>query len=405
MSLQLINHSPDLKRLRDEGYALEVRAGHLIVSDVPYLTSSGEIKRGAIVSTLILAGDKTGAPDTHVAHFIGEYPCHENLQRIEKIFNASNKQKLGNSIDIDHTFSAKPKDANGQPTNYANYYDKMTNYAAIVSGPAQVKDRSVTARTYRVIPSQEDSYFEYVDTASSRASIGAVTEKLRGGKIAIIGLGGTGSYILDQIAKTPVLEIHLYDDDQFLQHNAFRSPGAPSLQELDERPNKAEYFKRIYSKMKKGIVAHSYRVTHENISELKDFSFVFICIDSGEGKRVILENLETFGIKFIDVGMGIYLVDDKLGGIIRATSSTDNMRSHIKEKNRIALRSSDANDYSTNIQIADLNALNAMMAVIKWKKIMGFYLDLENEHHTAYTIDGNVFDNDDKAGGTDETET
>lgn len=398
MSLQLINRSPDLKRLRDEGYALEVRSGHLLVADVPYLASSGEIKKGTLVSTLRLAGNKTDRPETHVAHFIGEYPCHEDLKKIEKIFNASNRQNLGNGIEIDHTFSAKPKDANGQPSNYADYYDKVTNYVAIVSGPAQAKDRSVTPKTYKVVQSPEDPYFEYLDTASSRASIGAVTDKLKGGKVAIIGLGGTGSYVLDQIAKTPVSEIHLYDDDQFLQHNAFRSPSAPSIQELEEKPNKAEYFKRVYSRMKKGITAHTYRIDNKTIDELKNFSFVFICIDSGEGKQNIIGKLEQFEINFIDVGMGVYISDDKLGGIVRVTASTDKMRSHIKEKNRIALQPSENNEYSTNIQIADLNALNAMMAVIKWKKIMGFYLDFENEHHSAYTIDGNVFVNDDKAG-------
>jgi len=54
------------------------------------------------------------------------------------------------------------------------------------------------------------------------------------------------------------------------------------------------------------------------------------------------------------------------------------------------------NDYSRNIQIADLNALNAALAVIKWKKLFGFYLDLDREHHSTYTIDGNMLTNDDR---------
>jgi tRNA A37 threonylcarbamoyladenosine dehydratase len=39
-----------------------------------------------------------------------------------------------------------------------------------------------------------------------------VTAKLEGKKIAIVGVGCTGSYILDLVAKTPVSEIHMYDD-------------------------------------------------------------------------------------------------------------------------------------------------------------------------------------------------
>ncbi|MBZ5596504.1 MAG: hypothetical protein LAP39_30045 [Acidobacteriia bacterium] len=84
-----------------------------------------------------------------------------------------------------------------------------------------------------------------------------VTAKLKKlNRIAIAGLGGTGSYILDFVAKTPVWEIHLYDGDDYLQHNAFRAPGAPSLAELQEQTKKATRFKNIYSKMHSGIVDH-----------------------------------------------------------------------------------------------------------------------------------------------------
>lgn len=56
----------------------------------------------------------------------------------------------------------------------------------------------------------------------------------------------------------------------------------------------------------------------------------------------------------------------------------------------------DNNEYSRNIQIADLNALNAALAVIKWKKIFGFYGDLEHEHFSTYDIDGNHLNNEDQ---------
>ena len=55
------------------------------------------------------------------------------------------------------------------------------------------------------------------------------------------------------------------------------------------------------------------------------------------------------------------------------------------------------NEYDRNIQVAELNALNAVMAIIKWKKLWGFYVDLEREHHSTYTIDGNEFTNEDPA--------
>ena len=95
--------------------------------------------------------------------------------------------------------------------------------------------------------------------------------------------------------------------------------------------------------------------------------------------------------------MGVYLTDEKLYSIIRITTSRDKQRNHAYEKQRIPFSAGDRDDlYSRNIQVADLNALNAALAVIKWKKIFGFYADLEYEHFSTYTIDGNIIINEDQ---------
>src|SRR4029078_12457131 len=109
----------------------------------------------------------------------------------------------------------------------------------------------------------------------------------------------------------------------------------------------------------------------------------------------IIEKLEEFGLPFIDVGMGVYLSEGSLGGILRVTTSTPTQREHLRKRVSFA-SDADRNEYAANIQIADLNALNAALAVIKWKKLTGFYLDLENEHNSHYTIDGNIVTNDDQ---------
>jgi hypothetical protein len=394
MSQQPISHSPDLKRLRDEGYDLRIRSGYLLVKDVPYVNSSKEVKRGTLVSVLILAGDVTAQPDNHVAYFAGDHPCREDGREIEQIKNQSSKLTLADDVVVDHTFSAKPKPAD----NYEDYYAKVTTYVAILSGPAQIIDPKVTAQTFPVIEpgtADEETVFNYIDTASSRAEISRVTKKLALGKIAIVGLGGTGSYVLDLVAKTPVSEIHLFDGDAFLQHNAFRSPGAPSIDELKAKPQKVAYLKNIYSKMRRGIVDHEVFVSQENVEHLKEMDFVFLCLDRGVTKKLIIEKLEEFDLPFIDVGMGVYLADDALGGILRVTTSTPKQRNHVRA--RIPFSDSDTqNEYTNNIQVADLNALNAALAVIAWKKQRGFYCDLECEHHSTYTIDGNKLTNEDQ---------
>ena len=382
-------------RLRNEGYDLEIRSDHLLVKDVPYVAPGRIVKRGILVMSLKLAGDVTVKPENHVAHFIGEYPCRTDGTPIASIANESVHRKLGADVEIDHTFSAKP-----MPTGaYENYYDKVTQYVTILSGYAQKLEPGATAKTFRPVAAaaaedEEETVFKYIDTASTRAEIGAVTAKLATvKKVAIIGLGGTGSYVLDLVAKTPVREIHLFDGDDFLQHNAFRSPGAPSLEELVAKPKKAAYFKGIYDKMRNGIFVHENYIGPENVDELREMSFVFMCLE-GPAKKLIVDKLEAFGLAFVDVGMGVYLSEGSLGGILRVTTSTPAQCGHVRK--RISFSDdADRNEYDVNIQIADLNALNAALAVIKWKKLMGFYQDLDFEHHCTYTIGGNMLRNED----------
>ena len=48
-------------------------------------------------------------------------------------------------------------------------------------------------------------------------------------------------------------------------------------------------------------------------------------------------------------------------------------------------------------KIAELNALNACFAVIRWKKLSNFYIDQENEHHSSYSIGISKIYNEDAA--------
>jgi hypothetical protein len=399
MQQQLISRSPDLQRLRNEGYDVEVRAGFLLVNNVPYVNSSRAIGLGTLVTQLSLAGNIATKPATHVAYFAGGYPCDKDGSPLTKLVIGSHpQQQMAAGVLVDHTFSSKPFPLQA---GYPDYYQLVTTYVAIVLGPAQSLNPLVTAKTFPVIePTADESVFHYYDTASTRARISVVTDKLASGKVAIIGLGGTGSYVLDQIAKTPVQEIHLFDGDVFSQHNAFRSPGAPSVAELQAKPQKVDYFAGVYGKMHRHIFPHDGYLDATNVEQLRGMSFVFLCLDKGSAKRAIIAALETFAIPFIDVGMGIYLNSktNSLGGIVRVTASSDQQRAHVYDKQRISFGDDDeGNEYRQNIQIADLNALNGTLAVIKWKKLAGFYQDLEHEFHSVYTIDGNILQNEDQS--------
>jgi hypothetical protein len=393
MSLPLISRSSDLEELHLAGYVIEVRSGFLVVDQVPYLDSNRTVQRGTLYCSLELAGDRTAQPTDHTMLFEGGLP-HRADGRPLTIIASSGRQNPARGVWADHYFSRKPTDIGNR---YRDYAHKVTTYVSLLEREAQAVDPSVTARANTPVPVADDeqTVFVYRDTASPRAGIEPITAKVEVGPIAIIGLGGSGSYILDLVAKTPVSEIHIFDGDRFIQHNAFRAPGAASLGELEEIPSKVEYFSRIYARMHTGIRPHPYPIDPDNISELTGMSFVFVAVDDGDARRDICSGLEQLGVSFIDVGMGLYEAEEMLGGQVRVTTSTPENRDAARARLPFGTRDPN-NEYKYNIQIAELNSFAAALAVIKWKKLIGFYQDTDRETSTVYAVGGNCLINEDQ---------
>ena len=83
-------------------------------------------------------------------------------------------------------------------------------------------------------------------------------------------------------------------------------------------------------------------------------------MDAGEDKRAIVARLEAIGAAFIDVGMGLELVDGSLGGIA-AGDRQHAGKARPRPRRRVSFAGGGADDvYASNIQVADLNALNAV---------------------------------------------
>jgi len=379
MSQTPVGRSPDLTKLVEEEYDVEVRDENLLVHHVPFVNVNGAVEYGILVSELTTNGEQTVRPGRHEMWLVGGIPYDHLGQKI-LIINDENPHDFGGGLVAACRMSGK---VHGQHPE--NYYDKVANYVRVLSEPARAIDPSATHKNFPARESRADeSVFRYHDAATSRSGLSAVTGKLKLGKVAIAGLGGTGSYILDLVAKTPVEEVHLYDDDTLYAHNAFRSPGAASLDELKASPRKVDYLFSKYDPMHRNIVPHPVRVTAENVAELSDMSFVFLAIDAGPGKRVIIEALEAAYVPFVDCGLGVQRHENSLRGKLRVTAGTDGHYSHIPS--RVSFGNENDNEYDWNIQTADLNMMNAAMAVIRWKKLFGYYVDGKQEFHSTYTV-------------------
>src|SRR5262249_13444419 len=153
-----------------------------------------------------LSGDVANKPTDHQCYWSGPHPCHSDGSKITSFQHGSSPQDFGDGVRADHSFSAK--------ADYRDYHHKITTFLGRIAGEAAKLDPAVDARTFPVIAAEpDDGPFKYADTATSRAGIGVVNDKLKGQRIGIAGLGGTGSAILDYVAKSSVAEIHLFDGD------------------------------------------------------------------------------------------------------------------------------------------------------------------------------------------------
>ena len=134
---------------------------------------------------------------------------------------------------------------------------------------------------------------------------------------------------------------------------------------------------------------HPFHIDAMNVNELNSMSFVFLCMEGGDAKRAVVDKLETLGIPFVDVGMGLSVKRNTIRGMLKTIISLPDARK--RARGRISFAADDPNnEYDKNIQIADLNALNACLAVIAWKKLRGFYFNFGKEQFVSYTISNSL---------------
>lgn len=387
MSTKLTDRNPSILRLIDEGYDVEIVNQHLLVHSIPYLNSEGTVELGVLACPYAGIGGQDTVPTDHTMWFQANKPFMSSGQEMTQVVNHSRPQQLFQGFTAQHYLSNKP---NNQP--FTNFYDKVVHYHTLFVSQARTVAPNADARIGCVHRERDcKSVFQYPDTASSRVGITALSQKFQGDKIAIVGLGGTGSYILDQLAKTPVTSILLCDGDILEPHNAFRSPGAIAFEVLEQKPKKVEYYQDLYSQMHKNIEIVDEFITAENVSILKECDFVFLSVDSGSARKLLTDYLVEVGIAFIDVGLGIERLeleggDAVLRGSCRVTLATPEKHNHLSKY--LVFKDDDPDEalYKSNIQVADMNGMNAMLAVGLWKQYKSFYQgECNNPHNMVYT--------------------
>ena len=378
MFLKLVNHNDDLRRLVEQGYAIAFDSNHLVVRDIPYLDSESRLQVGAIVAKLEFINQERVTQTDHQVFFGGSVPYGLDRKPIPNLGGGPTQLSLSEAsrdVVVERSFSNKPKSTG----KFLDFFEKIESYVAIISGPA-IELHDANPYTFRVVEDvASDSVFKFHDTLTSRAEISDLAENFKNDVIAVIGLGGTGAYILDFIVKTPVREIRAFDLDPFCVHNAFRSPGR--LEETELGQSKAEVYLNRYGNFRTGLSATPMFIDASCDDDLEGVTFAFVCVDKGSSRADIFDLLISKGIPFIDVGMGLDRKRGPLNGMLRTTYYSVEHAQEVRDKGLAPLVDNPGDLYRANVQISELNALNACLAVIRFKQLRGFYFEEVPYYH------------------------
>jgi hypothetical protein len=369
---KLVSHNGDIRHLVEKGYAVAFDSNHLIVRDIPYLDDNRKLQVGVIVTKLDFVNQNCVKQTDHQVFFAGSVPHGLDGKPIPNLGGGPTTLPLSDAskdVVVQRSFSNKPRSTG----KFEDFFEKIESYVGILSGPA-MELYQTTPYTFRVVKEiTGNSIFKIYDTLTSRAEITDLSANFNNDIIAIIGLGGTGAYVLDFLAKTPVREIRIFDLDPFHVHNAFRSPGR--LEEAEFGKPKADIYFSRYENFRNGIKAVAKFIDTSCSDEMNGVTFAFVCVDKGSSRAGIFDLLISKGIPFIDVGMGLNRKHGPINGTLRMTYYSVENGIKMRDKKLAPITDNEEDLYKTNIQIAELNALNACLAVIKFKQQRGFYCE------------------------------
>lgn len=369
------------RQLSEEGFDAALLQGMLHVRDVPYLAEDGCVARGGLLIPMSRDADFTTAPPTHAVWWTGGQPCEADGSRLRAVNVVRDAAPRAAGLPPAATMCAKP-----HGREFRDFRELIRTYAALVGGPVAEVDPTATARTRsgHVPVDLVAGPFAYLDTASPRVGLGHANAAIEGTTIGIVGLGGTGSFVLDLVSKCGVDAIHLFDDDAFEQHSAFRAPGAAGIDELRARRSKVDHFARVYRRIHRRVVPHAVRMGPRTMPLLDLLDFAFVCIDDAAAKPAIMEGLARRGIAYVDVGMGLHSTERGIAGAVRTTLVPAGGG---PLADRVPTVGDPEGVYATNIQVCELNALNASLAVIAWKRHTGFYLSSRAVGNSVFVVE------------------
>ena len=377
------------------GFDVEAESDAVRAFRVPCLFACG------VVGTCTIEASRdpaTGKPDNRTGGDVHAVQITIDGEYDGQVYNADGTP-IGNYVGGDgKTWSniSIKRGAQGRAEPDETAHDVLHRYAKHIVGAMVAAGYSDPAAL--AIPDP----FHIPNTFEARADIAPVQDRIRGQRIAIIGLGGTGAYLLDLIAKTPVSEIHLLDSDCVDWHILKRAPGAPTAEEIELVREgsllKVDYYHSKYAAFRDGIHPHPVRVDSSSMFAefLSDhpIDYAFVCIDQltdGDSARqdVVYQAVTEAVVPFIDSGVSITLEDCAVRGAV-TTSAYDAGSEAWKGAIPNARLEGGAPGYR-NVQLPEVNAAAATFAVMEWRRRTGQYASESPSFYQKFLLEKGRF--------------
>jgi hypothetical protein len=130
---------------------------------------------------------------------------------------------------------------------------------------------------------------------------------LRALRVGVVGCSGTGSIVVEQLARNCVGALVLVDPEPVERKNLNRVLNATKV-DADGKESKVAVAKRAIDAMGLGtqVVTHQGDIfSKEVISDLSDCDILFGCVDSVDARHILNKVATQFLIPFIDIGVRI----------------------------------------------------------------------------------------------------
>jgi len=145
------------------------------------------------------------------------------------------------------------------------------------------------------------------DSDFSRQSfLGADSEQiLRDARVAIVGLGGGGSHIAQQLAHVGIGHIRLIDPQEIEASNLNRMVGATQA-DIDAKTPKVEIAERLVLGVRPWISVTRAQAMWQAVPELiADAHIVVGCIDGYRQRKYLESAARRFALPYVDIGMDV----------------------------------------------------------------------------------------------------